>query len=403
MPETLDDLRAALRSRADAAPVPALPLDALADLDAARELRRRRAVALVAAAAVVVGVLTAVGIDRGRQTSSERPPAGSPSGLPTRTPATVEDLPEGADPKVAYLNGDKLLYGRAVLPVSGEIGNLRQAGDLVMFLQGADRLRVLRLDPEQGSAEDLLDVHTGAPGALDEAGTYAAWMTPMAGGPAEVVLRRLDGEGSDLRQTFPGTPSCCDNPFYVDGVSADGRVIASLPAMQKTWVWDALGDGQVRQISWPGFSSADVVQVLGNSLVIETPFGSRALGTLDEEARWTEIPTNDGADVRPVFDGYAVWSDDGRRVLFSGDGDVQVFDEDYPGNSDGGVEMLSMGLPAGFTLVHARHEDARHALLLMAPTSGEEMLLARCTIAGPGVGGCEKAASSVVLGAALPE
>jgi biotin operon repressor len=374
------ELREELRRRSDEAVVPHPPLDAILGAGHAESRRRRRRSwrwTAAAAGGLVVALLVAnaVGGATGRPDPEERPQAADPP--PTQSLAS---LPNGEPPQIAYALGRSLhLASGTVVHLGGVPTGILQTRTWLYaaYLSGA----VVRIGAARG------DQHVAAASsqgelATDPSGEHLAWLAP-GGGSAKVVLRTVwDGAVAlSDEQEFPARPHCCDNPFTVNGITTDGQVIASLPAMQRAWVWTTPDGGtadQVRRIE--GLADGTVRQVAAAGVVVEHPSLLYELGAIDEGrfVRTAVLRARQADFADPL----------GHRVLYvDDDGALHVREIANRGKSDRGSEDLWMGLPTleqGFTGV--RWEDSEHVLLDVADPSLPHGALVRCAVE---TGSCE--------------
>lgn len=377
MPEpTLDDLRWALRTQADDVIVPPPPLDAVAaGVTAHRASRRRRGALGILAAAVVVGLLVVAGV---RSDPASTPdPSETPTQTPERKLRTLEDLERGPATDVAYTLGSTLVMGSRRITFPQQIIDLDQAGDSVVVVLGA-RYRVVLIDSRTGNSQVLAPTSGGSVAIAPDAGVVA-WV--KADDSATVVLHWLDGTGGTNEQTFPADPSCCDNPFVINGITGAGQLIASLPSVNRSWVWDyprlllsapQPGD-DVRRIR--GLGGLSITGVLDSGIV-----GTDAS---DPEYAFRTGPI-EGDRFRPeaeIDGGQQVYFDDtGRAVVVRTDGAVVVRDRDTGGDPS---DDRPLRLPPGSGVQGMVRETERTVLLDVWWSDGsayELTALVRCDL-----------------------
>lgn len=368
----LDVLREELRRHSDEAVVPHPPVDAI--LGGGHDERRRRRTrswrwAAVAAGGLAVALLLASVVGGATGRPEKRPRAAEPP----RT-QSLASLRNGEPPQITYA------LGRSLHLADGSVVRLRDVptGILqtkkwlyVASLAGA----IIRIDPATG------EQHTAATSshgelATDPAGEHLAWLA-SGDGSATVVLRTVwDGAVAlSDEQEFPGRPRCCDNPFLVDGITADGQVIASLPAMERAWVWSTPDGGTVNQVrEIEGLGHGMISQVVAAGVVVQQLPFRYEVGSIDA-GRFvrTAVLTARQADFSDPL---------GHRVVYvDEDGGIHVREIASRGRSDRGSEDVRMRLPPiehGYDTV--RWEDADHVLLDVSDPSLPHGALVRCAV-----------------------
>ena len=382
---TVTDLIEVLQARAEASVVPTVPIESL--LHRGHESRRARSRRmLVAVSALVAAVTITVLLVTGRGDDPRPTPAPpvrtptvtqAPTPTPTSTTPLPGDLPEGAWPKIAYWVGQTVYDGGQTIDLESSIGGVLQ-GPSSIFVT-TDDTRIVEYRPD-GSSH--LVTNSGYQPITDSSGEYLAWEKPASSRPV-VVVRRLDGSEADRVQTFPITPGCCDNPFALFGLTDDGRVIAGLQGVNMVWMWDFAHNAPVRRLS--GLPrNAYMRQVIGDRLVVDgNP--RYAIGGISGDGHWQESPS--GGVVRSSFKSSALWSPDGKRVVyFSQSYDLVVYDE-----KNGVSHRIDVPIPGEFG---ERFEDAQHLLIVVGASrkDAEHRFIVRCDVAVH-IGHCERVAS----------
>jgi DNA-directed RNA polymerase specialized sigma24 family protein len=379
----LSELRDEIAHRADAAVIPLPPVDALlARGHQARRQRVRRTTGwAVGAAAVVVGGLMLASVVQSwtsNRADPERPVASA-----VAVPRFLRMLPDGAPSRIAYSVRRSLhLGGGRVVLLADKPSAIVQTKKwlFVGYLSGT----IVRIDLATTETETIANASHGEL-VTDPAGEHLAWLAAGAG-PAVVVVETV-ADGAvllDDQQVFPATPRCCDNPFVVNGMTADGQVIASLPAGNRAWVWaspDGGTDDQVREIS--GLGNGVISQVTSDGIAALYLPSHYAVGVLQGDAFLVRGEINARqADFGDPHD---------ERVLYvDGTGEIHVRQLVPRGRSRRGSQNVRLGLPEldhGYTSV--RWEDPDHVLLDVSDASTPNGALARCDVV---TGACEIAA-----------
>lgn len=243
------DLAEVFTARAEAASPPPAPVDDLlarAEREGRARMRRSALVAVVAVVALAASGL----VVRGQHDGARR--AGHAPVIPARR-GTLEDLPAGATTTIGFTVGAKLYLGRVVIDLPGTPDEVVQARGVVFVYYGDGRILSSSTD---AIGWRTLTRHAASPPVVDATGTYVAWLKHAPG--AVVVRARLDAGGPRVATRFPVTPTCCDNPFDLDGVTIAGKVVASMGSLDRGWVWTpgsgapvpfALHGGRVDQVA----------------------------------------------------------------------------------------------------------------------------------------------------------
>jgi DNA-directed RNA polymerase specialized sigma24 family protein len=345
----------------------------------ARRRRVRRGLGWAAVTAVLVAASLAL-VNLVQARTADRP---APSRPAATAPRFLSMLPSGRPPRIAYSVGRSLHLtpDRQVI----------LAEEPSALLQTLHWLFVTSLSGEIGR----VDLRTGAittvtpssRGELvtDPGGEHVAWLAGGSG-PAVVVVETVDAEQAALisdQQRFPATPRCCDNPFVVDGITADGTVIASLPAGNRAWTWATPDGGVDRVRELIGLGNGVISDVTTLGIVVQYPPSHFAFGVLQDDLFLVrgEINARQADFSDPL----------GHRVVYAdAGGEIHVREAVSRGRSRRGSQDVRLALPAldaGFTT--ARWEDAEHVLLDVSDASAPAGMLVRCEVQ---TGVCEVAA-----------
>lgn len=208
------------------------------------------------------------------------------------------------------------------------------SGSVLLWTRGGVVLRV----HERSLRVDRLTARASGPPVVDPRGNFVAWQD-AGPGRAAVLLYFLGRPDTTLldRQLFPATPSCCDNPFQVDGM-AGSDLHASLPSVGRTWVWNVyegqdgipndLPDSLADVTRLRGLGSGHIAAVEGEEIVVEYPprskdsetqfgFGDTRGGRYREVRRLSavEVDLEDPRGRRIVY-----WTAEGvGRVIWRGE------------------------------------------------------------------------------------
>jgi len=325
-----------------------------------------------AAAVVVAGLVVASVLQRASDESSSRPTS------PAVVPASLSALPNGRLPRLAYSEGRSLHLssGQGVALTDRPSGIVQTKKWLFVAYPSGE---IVRVDIATTETQTFGNASQGQL-VTDAAGEHIAWLAAGDTPPAVVVQTVWDGAVLlNDQQTFPAEPTCCDNPFVVNGITQDGRVVASLPAENRAWVWgtpDAGSDSQVREIE--GLGNGLVRRVRADEIEVEYVPAHFAVGVLEGNTFLVRDEINarqaDFGDPR------------GERVLYTNDaGEIHVVERaSYAGQRP---PRQRLGLPAldeGYTSV--RWEDADHVLLDVFDDSLPDGALVRCDV---DTGACE--------------
>jgi hypothetical protein len=224
---------------------------------------------------------------------------------------------------------------------------------------------------------EVITDNANGPFVVDPGGNYVAWQPPGSG-QARVAVRALDGSGRTYTQTFPGTPTCCDNPFDVHGITKSGLVFGSLA--DQAWVWDIHTDG-VAEVR--GLAGGFITQVTANEIVLQLPDSTTSVAGTVTRGRFEETDRIDGQA--------ADFADpSGRRFVYTKvDGDVHVRDRE-PGVTAPNIlyRDIWLRLPDLSSVPEVFWEDGDHVLLDASEDGIGAGWLVRCDV---GTGACETA------------
>lgn len=273
---TTRELSAELAARADETEIPAPPyLGSL--VPQARQERRRRVhrslgwtTAAVSGVAVVALLASALGGGSGNG-GAARP------GDSARTiPGTLADLPPGEPPSIVYSVGRTLHVGDRKVALSEPPSGIAQTPTHAFLSYRSGRIDEVELDTL--TVETVARSASG-PVVADPDGGLVAWLLDGTGA-ASVQVRSVETGAVD-EQTFPATPRCCDNPFEVHGITRSGRLVGSLPAEGRAWVWDTRESGDVSEIA--GLGARTVADVTAGEVVVHTPPFHFAAGDVEDD------------------------------------------------------------------------------------------------------------------------
>lgn len=241
-----------------------------------------RSISRGVAALVTLAVLVALAVtglwllddDEDSQTRETETPIPTPS----RTPASIEDLPQGEPAAVPYVRGTILVVGdRRVALKERPITVVDSAFAVVMRYRDGSIVRVTKPSLR---VRTLAKTSAGPP-IVDPGGNVVAWQVATPSG-AEVVVHSLRGTVRELdRQAFPANPTCCDNPFQVLGFSQLADLYVALPSRSRVWVWNIYegqegiphavpdSDKYVKRIR--GLGDGEIDQITANEIVVRYP------------------------------------------------------------------------------------------------------------------------------------
>ncbi len=261
-------LTRALWREASSVEVPEAPVAALVE-DGRQQVRsRRRRTLLRAGVALAALGLAALTVDRLAATTAAPPgPPGSTVEPPSAFASAVAlaDLPRGEASALPYLRGRTLVARGGVHRVGPDatvvVGGRRTVAVSDTTVTGF-RVRLLRAD---GSLRELTAAAAGPP-VVSADGRYVAWestATSAAGGTARVRVYDVRASRRVGTVGFPFIPSCCDSPFGLVGMDADGRLVGN--GQGSAWV-ASLGFPAVRV---SGLQGGYVAQVVAHEVVVD--------------------------------------------------------------------------------------------------------------------------------------
>lgn len=373
----LPELSRELTRRSDEAVPPYPPLDELVDAGRrARQLRRRRTLtwATGAAAAVVVALALA--------SLLEGAPGPRHAARPAASERFLSMLPTGSPPRIAVSSGRDLQLGSGQHVTLPELpSQLVQTRRWLLVVSLSGEIR--RYDPTTGEMHTVASASRGEL-VTDPSGEHVAWLA-AGSAPAVVVVRTVTDWSVPVsdEQAFPARPRCCNNPFHVGGITADGQVVASLPAAGRTWTWrtpDAAAAPPIREVA--GLGAGVVSEVTAAGVVVRLPLSQYAVGHIDDGrfVRTDVVPARDAEFADPL----------GHRVVVADeDGEIHVRDIRSRGRSRRGFQDVRLALPPlpdGFA--SAAWEDDGHVLLDVSDASAPHGTLVRCAV---DTGRCEVA------------
>lgn len=363
-------IRAALDREVDRLDVPAPPVGQLltGGRAAARTRRRRIGVGMAAAVmGIAIGgaVVTQPGFLQSQGPVGPVSPNGthSPSPSPEDTgPETVADLPKGDLPGLPYTEGETVHAGGKTFAIDQHVW-LRVGGDVIVTyrLREEPPQPVHLFDPTTGG-ESLLAESAAGPPVVSVDGRFVAWPVDSGDRNAHVAVWSVaDGSPMDT-VTFPFNPTCCDNPFRLLGIDAQGRVYGA--GGDTTWI------AKTSEVGPPVV--AHVVHGLRGGFVTEvTPDGVVATidptskyapptlltGRVEPDGSFTEATKVPGFQATVSWDGSSmayVDADEVLRVLDLASGDENV-----------------MRLPVSVSVVGLIWENATSLLVQTVPKGPE--------------------------------
>jgi hypothetical protein len=150
----------------------------------------------------------------------------------------VQDLPQGQPPALPYVEDGSLFVNGSTLDL--EVGNVGVAvgGDTVTLVYGSlheSGMPVYLIDEERSGTPTMLTDAAQGPPVVSVDGRVIAWQTSPQDGYATVTGWEVDDQQPmNNSVTFPFRPTCCDNPFRLIGIDAEGRVYAQA-AVGRGW------------------------------------------------------------------------------------------------------------------------------------------------------------------------
>lgn len=382
----LDDraVRTALEAEADGIAVPSPALDELlAGGRAAARARRRRIGTGVAAAVLAVAVGGAVAVQPhllGSQgpvgPASER--TGEPAPTPT-VPATLADLPDGDPPGMPFLERGRLHSDGVTVGTGFSTTSLMVGGRIVVTeTLGQSGLRVVHLLDRASGEQSLLTDQASGPPVVGVDGRYAAWPVDSPDpGSTTVQLWDVGKEASAGTVTFPFRGVCCDNPFRLLGIDAEGRVYGAGFARGRDQTWVAEPGSQASVVE--GLERGFVTEVAPWGLVLTVEPSSKSAGTTQVLGRIDSAATF--RELTRVQSPQSAVSWDGASIAYLDMGRFKVRD------IDSGRER-TMLLPNDARVVDILWEDGTS--LLVQVTGSDRDAWVRCSAE---TGECELAAT----------
>lgn len=322
--------------------------------------RASRFLALASAVALASGCSgTAANPEAG---GTPRPTSAAPT---TAAPQTLADLPRGSA-EAPYALGRTLFLGDRQVELESKPVRILDSPHAVIVSDA--RFSLLRVDKRSFAVETITDEATGPP-VLDPTGRHLAWQQVGQGHP-EVVVVALGRSGarSIARRSFPATPTCCDNPFQVVGITTPGDLYAALPGQRRAWVWRVHHGQGPREIR--GLRGGYVVDTTATEVVVSRgaaplSVGDASDGSYRERVR---IDASEAVSQHWVFS----WLDGGKAQ-------VAATDPGHGGASPSEVHPVELPLVAEppHELPSLRWLDADAFMLDVTDRSGQRAL-ARC-------------------------
>ena len=320
-------------------------------------------------------------------------PIATPSETAAAEPQTLDDLPVGPPPALPYLVGRRLIVDQRTVELDGRPVGMDQAGAAVAIRYHDGR--VVYIDTSTLRTRTLATTSDGGP-VISPGGDFVAWQTTHPG-EAEVAIRYLRRPFDGDEQVFPATPSCCDHPFLVHGMSQLGHLFVSLPGSNRAWVWDVAegqegipylvpdSDDYVREIR--GLGGRYITDVTSNEIVLTSGGAWVSVGTATDgsykEAERIRSYAADFSDPRA------------RRILFtSRNGDLHIRDRTSgpnPAKHPGKDVVIDLGPRTEIALDSILWEDLNHLLVEVSDHSASSTIrraLVRCNAK---TGACELA------------
>jgi hypothetical protein len=319
-------VRTALEAEADrlAVPSPALA-ELLAGGRAAARARRRQIGTGVAAAVLAVAAGGAVAAQPGLL-GSQGPvgPASQRSGEPAPTPSapsTLADLPQGDPPGMPFFERGLLHSGDAALEADFSTTSLVVGdGTVVTETLGQSGLRVVRLLDRASGEQTLLTDQAAGPPVVGVDGRYAAWQVESPD-PGSTTVQLWDvGKGARAGTvTFPFQGVCCDNPFRLLGIDAEGRVYGAGFASGRDLTWVAEQGSRASVVEGLGRGFVTEVAPWGVVLTVEPSSKSagttQVLGRIDSTATFRELARLQSPQATVSWDGASIAYLDMGRLL----------------------------------------------------------------------------------------
>lgn len=349
-------LRAALSQRGERPTVPPVLVDApVAGGRRTIRVRRTRWATGVGAAAVVIAVAGAVTLQ------PDGPNSNGPGVPSSSAPARLKlaDLPQGDPPAAPFAEGDTLYVNGVATDV--EDGHLRSIVRGYDDETGAWTVATVRRTGRT-SAVDLIDPDTGDKTVHVADGVIGAVVMSAdarllgwdEGGTARVHLWNVETRTSAGTLSFPFTPTCCDDPFLLEGIDGQGMVYGF--GGTTMWVVPASGDSDPAVIRGLEESAVVVEAGAGRLVVYTNGPDSLRIGRLDGD-RFVEEARMPGAQ--------AVLSWDDQRVAYVDTDAVHIRDLATHGVTT--IQLPSDATPNGALI----WEDSTNLLVQVQASAGE--------------------------------
>lgn len=279
MSQMQDDLlRHALRARSEVPAVPPAPVDHLLVSGRALVRQRRRRMGAVAGVAVLVCTVAA-----GLALQPDDPLSHRPiSPTPTQVPRRLADLPRGDLPKLPFAENGTLYVNGNTVDIEGGDPVLSVGGGNRVVLWTASRdgepspIRVL--DPATGELGGRIGDTTSRP-VVSADGRLIAWEHDNRDGSASVRLWDTYADSMLGQISFPFTPTCCDNPFGIIGIDAQGNVYGR--GGGTTWIAAEQGTKPPRVLRGLGGSHGAYVSEVGERALVVVDGATTRVGDLD--------------------------------------------------------------------------------------------------------------------------
>ena len=273
---------------------------------------RTRSTTTIAALAAVVALLiglpflsvSILGSNGDGSPSSGASPTTEPRTSDSRSDQATrpEDLPHGADPKVAYANGRRVITSAGTLQLPSPVVAL-DVNDYYGVAVTADS-SVWGLSLRAASTSKLGEGAVGAP-ALNSG--IAAWVERNAGGDS-VVLTSLENP-NNLERTEP--PEGLTATFTID---IDQFTDVYIGNSQSTWLWNPSGDVGFQAIRG---TEGSLVAVNSDGIILQEPRGVLTWGYVDSSGQYHQSDSASAKSLRFSSRGVVAIEDDGRLVQLS--------------------------------------------------------------------------------------
>ncbi len=273
---------------------------------------RTRSTTTIAALAAVVALLiglpflsvSILGSNGDGNPSSGASPTTEPRTSDSRSDQATrpEDLPHGADPKIPYANGQRVITPTGTLQLPSPVVAL-EVNDNYGVAVTADA-SVWGLSLRAASTSKLGEGVVGAP-ALHSG--IAAWVERNAGGES-VVLTSLEIP-NNVERTEP--PDGLTATFTID---IDQFTDVYIGNSQSTWLWNPSGDVGFQAIR--GTEGA-LVALNSDGIILQEPGGVVTWGYVDSSGQYHQSDSASAKSPRFFSRGVVAIEDDGRLVQLS--------------------------------------------------------------------------------------